>query len=534
VYRVPEEEYIEKGYWRPLSLGEELSEWSEKYGDNVALVSAEGTITYRELDALVDEYAAGFFSLGIRKGDRVLLQLPNRIAFIAVSFAFFRIGAVPIMGLPANRAADIAALCALAEPVAYVTTDAWGSVEYRPVVEELSRRRLLPRLVITDNGGIAGTIPLESLRVPNSPLIRESPDFRDVAMFLLSGGTTGTPKLIPRRHTDYAYVARAAGERCGLHEGSVYLAALPVAHNFPLCCPGILGTFTYGGKVALAETSAYDEAFQWIAREKVTITALVPVLLQQWLEAAEWEEADLSSLAIVQAGGSPVDSKMAAAVREKLGCALQNVYGTAEGLLCMTAPDDPERIIAGTQGFPLSGDDEVRFVDAQGKDVADGETGEMIVRGPYTIQGYFRNPEVNAKAVTEDGYYRTGDVGRRVEEGRIEVCGRVKDQINRAGEKIAPVEVENMLRQHVAVRDAAVVGVDDAILGERICAFVIAETELKLADMYPFFEKSGLSRYKFPDQFETIDAWPVTSVGKIDKRRLVALAGERQPGKGIF
>ena len=528
MYIVPEETYIASGYWQPYSLGEELRRSAERHADRIAVVSGERRVTYRELDQLVDEYAAGMIELGIRPGDRVLLQLPNRLAFVLTAFALFRLGAIPIMGLPANREADIAALCRLAEPVAYITTDKYGSTEYRSIVETLSSGHPYLKYFITDNGGIEDTIPLESLRRPDPVINWVPPHFTETAVLLLSGGTTGTPKLIPRRHTDYVYNARAAAKRCRLDEDSAYLVVLPVAHNFSLSSPGIIGTLLSGGKVVLSESAGSDTAFDLIEREKITFTALVPALLGLWLEAREWEEADLSSLVFIEAGGSAVDPGMAARVEAAFNCKLVNVFGTAEGLICMTSLDDDEDVICNTQGYPISPADEVRIVDAEDRDVPPGEAGELLSRGPYTIQGYYRAPEVNRHTVTSDGYYRTGDIARFVHDGRIQVCGRIKEQINRAGEKIAPVEVETVLRTHPLITDAAVVGAKDEALGERICAWIMTDgAEVTLASLYVFLEENGVARFKYPDQLERLDAWPVTSVGKVDKRKLSTMAEER-------
>ena len=529
MYQVPVQEYMEKGYWQPLTLGEELHEAARKYAGRTAVVAPDGSVTYGELDCLADEYAAGIAGLGIQSGDRVLVQLPNKLSLMVTVFALFRLGAIPIMALPASRQADVTALCALAEPVAYITTDRSGSLEYGPTVEALKSGYPHLRHIITDNGGIEGTIPLQSLRKQGGLPPSGTCSFTDTALLLLSGGTTGTPKLIPRRHTDYAYNARAASERLNLCEKDAYLVVLPAAHNFSLSAPGIIGTLMHGGKVVLAGNVGPEEAFAFIERERVTFTALVPALLNLWLEVREWEEVDISSLRFIEAGGSAVDPGMAARVEPVLGCKMVNVFGTAEGLICTTSLDDDEETICNTQGRPISPADEVRMVDEHGNDVPYGQAGEMIVRGPYTIQGYYRAPEVNRHAVTEDGYYHTGDVARFTPEGRIVVCGRIKEQINRAGEKVAPVEVENVLRTMPGVTDAAVVGVEDAELGERICAWIMTDGDaLSLADVYSHFEKNGMARFKYPDQLEVAESWPVTSVGKVDKRALAVMAAERR------
>ena len=294
-----------------------------------------------------------------------------------------------------------------------------------------------------------------------------------MAFFQLSGGSTGVPKLIPRTHDDYIYSLRGSAEICGLDAASVYLAALPVAHNFPLSSPGTLGTLYAGGTVVIARNPSPDEVFPLIERERVTITALVPPLALIWLEAAAARRPDLSSLKVLQVGGAKFAAEAAARVRPVLGCTLQQVFGMAEGLVNYTRLDDPDDIVVNTQGRPISPDDEVHVVDDDDRPVEPGEVGHLLTRGPYTIRGYYNAPEHNARAFTPDGFYRTGDLVRRDAAGYLTVEGRAKDQINRGGDKVAAEEVENHILAHPAVMDAAVVAMPDAFLGERSCAFVI-------------------------------------------------------------
>lgn len=525
MWRVPEELYISKGYWQPYTLGQELRRWSTSYGNRTALVSGKQHLSYEEVDTRADELAAGFFSLGIRPRDRVLVQLPNVAELVFACFALFRFGAIPVLTMPASRAADVDALCAHAKPVAYICPSRFHNMDYSGIAGGMKSKHAFLRHCISLDGEIEGSIPLADLySKPKSDL--PEPDFRETAVLLISGGTTGTPKLIPRRHTDYAYAARTCAERCHMDGDSVYLAVLPAAHNFPLCCPGILGTLGLGGKVVLSPTPSPDEAFQLIEREGVTHCALVPALLQLWLEAREWEVADLSSLKLIQAGGAPLAPDIAARVEPELGCRLQQVFGTAEGLICMTNPDDPLETLLRCQGKEICPDDELRFVDGSDNDVPEGAEGELLVRGPYTIQGYYCAPEVNRTAVTRDGYYRTGDMARRMPDGNIQVTGRVKDQINRAGEKIAPIEIENALRAHPEVLDTAVAGVPDPALGERICAWIISDKpELGLSDIRAFLQAQGMAAYKLPDEVQLIPTLPLTSVGKVDKRQLISALG---------
>jgi 2,3-dihydroxybenzoate-AMP ligase len=213
---------------------------------------------------------------------------------------------------------------------------------------------------------------------------------------------------------------------------------------------------------------------------------------------------------------------------------VQQVFGMGEGLLCYTRLDEHEEVSCRTQGRPLSPADEIRIVDSNGKDVATGEIGELWCRGPYTIRGYFRAPERNREAFTADGFYRTGDVVRLDPSGNLVVEGRIKDLINRGGEKISAEEIEAHLIAHPAVGAAAVVAMPDDILGEKACAYLsVRDGEtFALAAMREFLAARGVAQFKWPERIEIVAEFPLTNVGKIRKselRRDIAekLAAER-------
>ena len=347
---------------------------------------------------------------------------------------------------------------------------------------------------------------------------------------MLSGGTTGVPKLIPRTHTDYMYNARMSAKRCRLDSSDVYLASLPVAHNFPLCCPGLLGTLDVGGKVVLASATSPDDILDAITEEGVTITALVPAMVTVCMEMLEWDEDyDISSLRILQVGGAMLEDSLADKIIEEWPCKLMQVFGTAEGLLSFTSPEDEGSLIARCQGTLVSPADEVKIVDDEDKAVPEGVFGELLSRGPYTIDGYYMAEEANKKSFTPDGFYRTGDKAMWTKDRRLRLGGRIKEQINRAGEKIMPSEIEAYLCRHLKIKEAAVVGVPDETLGNRICAFLVTDDEagIDLQEIHRFLREIGVAAYKMPDQIERVETWPLTSVGKIDKKALERMAQEK-------
>ncbi|MER7169260.1 (2,3-dihydroxybenzoyl)adenylate synthase [Micromonospora sp. NPDC000207] len=512
--------YRDRGYWRPVRLDEPLREWAARDPDRVALVEPDRRMTYGELDRWVDRLAGGLRALGVTEGDRVVVQLPNTLEFVAVTFALLRLGAPPVFALPSHRDSELRHLWEASGAVALVIPDRYLGYDHR----ELARRLDLPgRIVVT--GDAEEFHPFDGLDADPVPT---GVGPADVALFLLSGGTTGRPKLIPRTHEDYDYNLRVSADNAGLSERDVYLAVLPAGHNYALGCPGILGTLLVGGRVVLAPTPAVDDAFSLVERERVTVTGLVPPLALLWTDMAELADTDLSSLRLVQVGGAKFGAAAARRFTPALGCALQQSFGMAEGLLSQSAPDDPPELVATTQGRPISPDDEVRVVDEAGHDVPTGEAGELLVRGPYTFRGYYRAEEHNARVFTPDGFFRTGDVVRLLDSGHLVVEGRIKDQINRGGDKVPAEELEDLVSTHPAVHDCAVVGMPDPVLGERTCAFVVVHGDPpQLADVVGHLRERGVAAFKLPDRLEVLPSFPRTPVGKIDKVRLRELARER-------
>ncbi|MGX7723547.1 (2,3-dihydroxybenzoyl)adenylate synthase [Rhodococcus sp. 5G237] len=525
--RYPEEfaeRYRAAGYWTNETFGEFLPARAARFADRTAVVGHDATgtwrrITYRELDDASARIAAGLADLGVRKGDRVVLQLPNIVEYTEVLFAVFRLGALPVFSLPAHRASEIGYFCRFSDAAAYVIADEHGGFDYRALARQVTSEMENPPTVVVA-GEAEEFTALGSLRDREPAPITEN-DAESVAFLQLSGGTTGTSKLIPRTHADYLYSVRESAVICGVDENTRMLVALPAAHNFPMSSPGILGVLHAGGTVVLAPDPSPDTAFALIESEGVTMASLVPPLAQAWLSARARTERDLSSLEVLQVGGAKFPAEAAKRVRPELGCTLQQVFGMAEGLVNYTRLDDDEDTIVTTQGRPISPDDEIRVVDDAGEPVAVGTTGHLLTRGPYTIRGYYNAPEHNSTAFTPDGFYRTGDIVRLTEHGYIVVEGRTKDQINRGGEKIAAEEVENHLIAHPAVLDAAVVSMPDKYLGERTCAFVVTEGEApKTLALKKFLRERGLAEYKIPDKVRFVDAFPVTGVGKISRNEL--------------
>jgi 2-hydroxy-7-methoxy-5-methyl-1-naphthoate---CoA ligase len=529
--------YRRAGYWQGTSLASHIAEHVQRRPDAEALVDGATRLTYRQLWDRSAAYAQALLDLGMTPGDRIVVQLPNSWEFVALTLACFRTGIIPVMALPAHRRHEIMHMATLSEATAIAVADFDSDADLRQMAQQVAAAVPGIRAVLV-HGELSSAVehaPEYSLATS----LKTVPRFLDadfepagsgVACFLLSGGTTGLPKLIVRTNDDYTYNILRANAVAEFGSDTVYLGTLPASHNFPLACPGILGALFAGGRAVMLPSPSPERALRTIDAEQVTVAAAVPAVAQRWIDfQREHHVMRGNSLRVLQVGGARMPDELAARVEPVLGARLQQVFGMAEGLLNMTRLDDEPEVILTTQGRPVSEADEVLVVDEKGNPVPDGTPGALLTRGPYTPRGYFRADEHNARAFTRDGWYASGDIVVRRQDGNLVVCGRDKDMINRGGEKISAEEVENFAYQIDGVEMAAAVAMPDAILGERVCLYLtLAEgSSIDLADVVATMQAAGVARYKQPERLVVVDRIPTTKVGKIDKKALREDIGAR-------
>lgn len=524
------ERYVARGYWRGLTFTDLLDANAARRPDDLAVVAGERRLTWQEVRRQSDHLARQLLARGLRPRDRVILQFPNVPEFLIIYLALARIGAIPITCLPSHRHSEIVPIARLTDAAVYVVPPTLRGFDYLALAREVREAVSSVRLVLTTGEDHAATDTLSIGRLLREPvggpeaaldLGALRPDPFDVGVFQLSGGTTGAPKVIPRTYNDYVYNGDLFSVAAGHGPRSVSLIVAPMAHNAPLLAQ-VMGALVHGFTMVLAPASTPDEVFPLIERERVTHTFAVPAMLVQWLASPLRRRHDLSTLEVVLSGGAKVVPELARQVRPALGCRLANAFGMAEGFVTSTRPDDPDDVVWETVGRPLSPDDEFRIVDEAGRPVGPGEVGELEVRGPYTLRGYYRAADVNREAFTADGFYRTGDMLRVDDRGNLIVEGRKKDLINRGGEKISSEEIENLLLGHPKIENVAVVAMPDPVMGERACAFIVARPGegLSLDDITAFLHDRRIARFKFPERLEVVERFPLTSVGKVSKKAL--------------
>lgn len=521
------DEYRRAGFWTGRRLDSILSDAATNWPDRAAVIDPDATYTFAELDARANQIASALAERGIAPGDRVMLQLPNSAQFAVALFGLLRAGAVPVMCLPGHRYAELSHFADVSGAVGLVVADRVAGFDYRELAQALVSEH--PRLDHVFVDGDPG--PFQSwseLADFDGPIRDQAPvDPGTPALLLVSGGTTGLPKLIARTHDDYVYNATACAQAYEMTGEDVYLVALPAGHNFPLGCPGLLGSMTVGATTVFTADPSPESAFAVIDRHTVTITGLVNALAKVWTQACEWEPVLPTSLRVVQVGGSRMTPEEARYILDGLTPGLSQIFGMAEGMLNFTRIGDPVDVVVNTQGKPMSPLDEMRVVDEAGREVAPGEEGELLVRGPYTLNGYYRAEEANARSFSPDGFYRSGDRVRIFADGPragyVEVTGRIKDVIHRGGETVSASDLEEHLFAHPAIDAAAAVALPDDYLGEKICAAVVfSGRAITLAELNQFLDERGVSAHSRPDVLAPMPALPKTAVGKVDKKKVVA------------
>ncbi len=527
--------YREKGYWQDKSLAEEFSAVFRKYASRIAFVDRGKTYTYAEVDRGSDGLALNLLDFGLKPLDRVVVQLPNTIDFVLLYFALQKIGCIPIAALVTHRYLEVSQFVKLSGATTCVVPDRAGDFDFQDMVERVRAESTTLKFGIAlgePKTGFASLGELIARKPTRSPeeLKRIRIDPCDPAVFQLSGGTTGIPKLIPRTHNDYAYNSKMAVSVCGVDENSVLLLVLPIAHNLPLACPGIQGFMFRGARIVLSASTRPEDMFRLIQENRITHLKVVPALLTRLINDPAIGKYDLSSVKVVQSGGQRMQPEVRVRTKQLIPSAtVQENFGMGEGMLMFVRLDDPEEVRLETCGRPICPDDEVRLIDDEGREVPDGEVGEFSARGPYTLRGYFGVPEYNARQFTPDGFYRSGDLMRRHRSGNYVVEGRKKDLINRGGEKISAEEVENLILSHPAVQDVACVHMPDAQMGEKMCAYAILKNgqSLTLKDLVGFLLAKEIAKFKLPERLEVVSEFPVSTFGKVSKKTLAEMIAKK-------
>ena len=530
-YGAEAQRYRASGEWGDHTIVGVLRGHAARRPAALAVATIEGALTYAELDRRSDAVALGLIDAGLQPGDPVIFQMGNELETVIALYGALKAGLIPVCSIPNHRLHEVTQIALATGARAHIFQADYRTYDLASLSSELVERcpDIAVRVVTRGESSpgvwsldeLTGGVDPDRARAVVDEIQRQlSPE--GVALFQLSGGTTGVPKVIPHTHAGYLSIASRWSRNFGWDERTVTLHFLPVMHHAGLGTV-MVPTHFAGGTVVLGRSVDAELLVGLIERYRVTWMHFNMAAFRPLVEYSARVDCDFSSIKHFM--WVFVRPEMSAQAEQMLGATAIGSFGAGEGVHLSARPDDPPEIRRYTAGSTIGAHDEVvvRHPDTE-EPVPDGEAGELTFRGPSVIRSYL-SPEHSAKAFTSDGFYRSGDLGHvEMIAGRrcYVVDGRLKDQISRGGEKVMAAELELLLHDHPEVREVAAIGMPDPALGERICAVVVPE----VADVDPeelrkrlveHLDKRDVAKFKWPERVVLVDELPKTGVGKVRK-----------------
>jgi len=540
VYRpaADSERYVRAGVLNDETLVSAFRDIVARHPERIAVSEIGHTVSYRAFDDITDRAAAALLRLGLEPLDRVVFQLGNSKETLFAYVACLKAGLIPICTLAAHRQSEIGYLGRHAGAKAHFIDGDNDKFDFIGFAR--SMRDAIPSMqhivVMRGHAGPGTADRIHGFDALLDGISRDAARERlaavdldpwQVAIFQLSGGTTGVPKIIPRFHNEYLYSIRAMIGFNGIDETLVAFTPSPLMHNAPMICYWGPALFA-GGEIAV--TSSLDpEVIGRLMAERKPNWICMPGVIYLRLKSS----GVLEKLSFDHVKASTVPSGVPA-IERLTGAPALPLFGMTEGLICYGHLDDPREARETTVGRSVSEFDELRLLrPGTEEDCAEGEIGELAIKGPCVIHGYFDAEERNKEAFTSDMFYRSGDLcGFKTIAGKryLTFEGRLKDVVSRGGEKINCMEVETAAAAHPKIGSIAIVPMPDPEYEERACAFVIPAPgvdSVTVAELGAFLEKAGLAKFKWPERIEIVSDFPMTSSGKLSKPKLKEIIAEK-------
>jgi non-ribosomal peptide synthetase component E (peptide arylation enzyme) len=522
--------YLAAGDWLDLTIGDALRAAGARDARRAAVIDERSSMTFSQLDARTESVAASLLALGLHPGDRALFQIGTSSDFFLAFFGCLKAGIVPVCTLPQHREYELEHFAALSGAravfVQYESEEHDGRLD---VARRVAGKHADLQWIVATRAAVDDVPSLSQMAAAFDPTAARrctrsaDPSSGDVAVFQLSGGSTGLPKIVPRMHGEYLGATFRLGERFGLTVNDRTFWALPLVHNAGMLY-AVLPVALERRTLILRPRADATAMVAAVAENDVTFAGSIGPVTTRLLQLPDNELAGLRTLKQM------FFLSRAADVESRTGVTCSNQFGMTEGLVLAAARTDSARIRHETVGYPVSKTDQVVLRSpSDGTPTPRGAVGELCYRGPHQVTGYYRDLDATTASLTPDGFFRTGDL---MKEHHIDnaTCysfeGRIKDNINRGGEKIGAEEVEAVVLQHPAIADVGVVAMPDPEYGEKVCAFILVHAEVAppdVAALGEFLLSRGLAKYKLPERVEVVSAFPLTRVGKIDKQALRTL-----------
>ena len=492
-----------------MNVAQMLERSAFYFPDRPALAFKDRRWTYRELDRDVSALASGLRGLGLKPGERIGLHVPNWPEFVLTYYAAQKIGVVPLSLNVTYKADEIAYICRDGEVAAVVTAD--------PVAGNLPSRGDLPSVRHLINVGAPREGAVSFAALTGDPALRALDlDREEMAAILYTSATTGRPKGVMLTHSNVVSNVYATSHHLRMTPEDLGLCALPLFHCFGqnFIMNALVNS---GGTLVLQERFVPEEFLGAIGRERITLLYAVPTMYILIL-AGDTSAHDFRSLRLCFSAAAMLPADVERRWHERYGHWIHQGYGLTECSPFASYNHDT-LFRPGAVGTPIE-NVEMKVVDEHGRELPDGELGEILIKGPNVMKGYFRNPEATGQTV-RDGWLHSGDIGYRDKDGYYYIADRVKDMINVSGFKVFPREVEEILFRHPAVKEAAVLGMPDPVKGEAVKAFVVLKEGQSVdADALKALCRQKIASYKVPEAVEFIPALPKSPTGKILKKDL--------------
>ncbi len=513
--------------WDTMTIPSTLARAARMWPDVSALEDAGKKFTFRELEAAAQDACRAFIAAGIEHGDRVAIWAPNGWRWEIAALGLQSAGAVLVTLNTRFKASEAAYVLEKSGAKLLFTVGDFLGMNYADAVAAEDLPELQGTILIegeSANGESWESFLARGERVEASAAREraDSIDPNDLSDFIFTSGTTGNPKAVMTAHGQNLKVFDVWGRCVGLQPGDRYLIIMPFFHSFGYKS-GWLACIIHG--VTALPEAVFDvgPVLERIQREKITVMPGSPTIYQSMLTFPEREKYDTSSLRLAVTGGAAVPVELVHRMRTELGFRdVITAYGLTESSGTVTACElgDDDETIATTCGKPIP-DTETKCVDPDGNEVPAGEPGEIWTRGYHVMRGYWGDEAETAKAIDEDGWLHTGDIGVFDERGYLRITDRIKDMFIMGGFNVYPAEVENLLFQHEGIAAAAVIGVPDDRMGEVGMAFVVPTPGASLdADALVAWSRDNMANYKVPRFFEIVDALPANASGKVLKNDL--------------
>jgi non-ribosomal peptide synthetase component E (peptide arylation enzyme) len=523
--------YTRERLWLQKTVFDILAERAATHPDRVAIKDQNGAITYGALKERIERAAQFYRLIGIKPGDVVTIQLPNRVQFAVAFIALELLGAIANKVNPDFRARELDYMLKFSGSSAYVFPKEWKDFDYAGMARGLQKENPELKRLIVVGGTVEGMRDFDAGVTATAPIAdadKVHMDPNEVCRMCFTSGTTGNPKCALHSFNTTLYAVDLLNHDMQVTEREVFLVFLPLGLNWGYIT--MLQSILAGATLVVMERFNPRAALELIQNERVTYIPTAPAGLVGLLNAHGAETFDVSSLRVVITGGASAAVETIREYQKRMKGHLIELYGMLEaGFQTYTRFSDDPKKVNGTIGRPVRAM-ELRIVDSEGNDVPNGEIGELMSRGPSIHLGYHNNPEANRQAFNSEGWFRTGDLGRVVDsDGNVQITGRSKEIINRGGKKFFPREVEEILYTHPQVLHAAMIGMPDVRLGERNCLCVVPKgAVVPTVDEFVAFLRDQVADYKLPESVEQFSELPMTGSGKIQRHVLRDLVMKRR------